>query len=486
MKCPIHLNLRTVELTSLGDVWGLLDPLNLSAFSARINQTMDEILCDTPKICNDAGCPCTLMQFHYGPGLFKCPVLGCAAFRQGFASKKARNSHATQHERSWRCAIPACYYATTGFLSKKMRDEHFDSDHRPQTQSTGRLLGTDLPAEGSVLADLIWSNDEEAVGDFLSRYKHSRRKHGYRPNDKDFWREIYIVAAQSASVNILNKLIEFNDDRMSSAGPDMVDAAFDGGDSDCIEWTIRAVIGRGGNDLIRRCIVRLLEHEEPETVICLAEDALKGVSSNESWRDQGLLSRDCLVATIGHPDREDNLIRLWKAVGRKVPRERHEHRYYSRLWEENKLARKRRSTKKDPATDAKVLQERRTVPTIDKSLKAVARITMSIPLARKILDNGVNVNGFWPSHPNRLTPLQAACRKSSASDKAPKFVHFLLHHGADPETFYENIHLRTPIKTHVRDEKVPQNLPQTLGMTWEELIQKVKDDREAGLPWEEV
>ncbi|KAK2612782.1 hypothetical protein QQS21_001234 [Conoideocrella luteorostrata] len=103
-------------------------------------------------------------------------------------------------------------------------------------------------------------------------------------------------------------------------------------------------------------------------------------------------------------------------------------------------------------------------------LHAVARTTLSIRFAQKILGYGVSVDNRKSSiYP---TPLQSAAKRSSA--ESAKFIEFLLHQGANPDTRSG----RYGKFKSVREEIGAQEIAKWLNVSWDDLIQKVKNERE--------
>lgn len=102
------------------------------------------------------------------------------------------------------------------------------------------------------------------------------------------------------------------------------------------------------------------------------------------------------------------------------------------------------------------------------TLNNIAQSTFSIRLARALFQYGVDMNQLTSNI--TLTPLQCAARHDCV--EAAEFMKFLLYQGANPD-----------ICDKIREESCVKNISTWLGITWDELIQKVKEDREKGVQW---
>jgi ankyrin repeat protein len=89
-------------------------------------------------------------------------------------------------------------------------------------------------------------------------------------------------------------------------------------------------------------------------------------------------------------------------------------------------------------------------------------------LAKYFVDHGAEVD-FRRSH-LYLTALHHAARQNSAA--AAEMMKYLLLQGANPELMAGRARLR------IRDEKGAKGIAQWLGMSWDELVAKAKEERE--------
>lgn len=67
----------------------------------------------------------------YGPLLFKCPIVQCPSFQQGFATQSARDNHYQVHEPPFKCPHKGCEYSILGFLAELTLKTHLRLCHDP-------------------------------------------------------------------------------------------------------------------------------------------------------------------------------------------------------------------------------------------------------------------------------------------------------------------------------------------------------------------
>lgn len=102
------------------------------------------------------------------------------------------------------------------------------------------------------------------------------------------------------------------------------------------------------------------------------------------------------------------------------------------------------------------------------ALVNVASTTCSIKLAEFLIKGGVKVD--HRRSPLYLTPLHHAARQTTVG--AAEMMKFLLFSGADPEAKASRANLR------IQDEKGAKGISKWLGMSWEELVTKAKEERQ--------
>ena len=105
---------------------------------------------------------------------------------------------------------------------------------------------------------------------------------------------------------------------------------------------------------------------------------------------------------------------------------------------------------------------------LSSAVANVASSTCSVKLAKYFVDHGAEVD--FRRSPAYHTALHHAARQNSAA--AAEMMKYLLLQGANPEVTGGRAHLR------VRDEKGAKGIAQWLGMSWDELIAKTKEERE--------
>lgn len=117
--------------------WTKFDPTTLSVSSTRIHHLLDRTIATAthePKL-----------QFHYGPGLYKCDYILCTSNRLGFTTTSARDAHVVRHERPLKCSKADCEFAIIGFTSEKNRDDHCGSLHPELSADNTVTLGIAIP-----------------------------------------------------------------------------------------------------------------------------------------------------------------------------------------------------------------------------------------------------------------------------------------------------------------------------------------------------
>ena len=70
-----------------------------------------------------------LLTDSYGAFLFKCPILKCPSFQQGFATQSARDHHYKVHEPPFVCPHQGCEYEILGFLAETTLKTHLRLCH---------------------------------------------------------------------------------------------------------------------------------------------------------------------------------------------------------------------------------------------------------------------------------------------------------------------------------------------------------------------
>ena len=149
-------------------------------------------------------------------------------------------------------------------------------------------------------------------------------------------------------------------------------------------------------------------------------------------------SRDVLSAVVGAPYKEQTVLRQWKQ--RNI---------------------------------AKTLRQKPEY--LGNTLINVAKFCCSIPLARYLIEAGARVD--YRKNERQLTALHQAARNSSV--EAAELTRFLLQCGADPDGFTtRGINSRDTRRQYIRDEKGAKELSKWLGVSWDELVAQIKQERQ--------
>jgi hypothetical protein len=106
-------------------------------------------------------------------------------------------------------------------------------------------------------------------------------------------------------------------------------------------------------------------------------------------------------------------------------------------------------------------------------LRNVAETTCSITLAGQLIAYGASADAR--NEGSFVTPLRRAARQSSAN--SAQLIKFLLYHGANPKP--SKARFAKPIE----QEKGALEISKWLGLSWNELIEKVEADKEKGIGW---
>jgi hypothetical protein len=412
---------RSIQLTSTDTSWINLDPLTISASSVRIYQRFSDLLCRNNKHEN---CHCEVIRWHYGQRPFKCGFLSCPFRRHGFESRSLRKSHITHHDRPWKCSIQDCEYAEGGFHSRKMRDNHY-LDHI--ASGPQEIPHAEIPEADEIqplLFDLVKADKVDVVRNLQDQ-----------------------ISALPTSIR--NALEECAASFGSAAMIDLIQP-FHGGEFPYS--SLRSSIRAANIDAFKHLLSRSKDIEctfGDVTYSFILSDVL--VSDSEEFFEEWeryidvefksvkkskpvpfgeRYSRPYVIrATAGHPGRENLLISIWektlvlKSFGRAY---------------------------------------------LGSAVVNVAATTCSVRLAKYFVDYGAEVD--FRRSALYLTALHHAARQNSAA--AAEMMKYLLLQGADPELMAGRAHLR------IRDEKGAKGIAQWLGMSWDELVTKTKEERE--------
>ncbi|KAK1952075.1 hypothetical protein LY78DRAFT_708336 [Colletotrichum sublineola] len=394
--------------------WIHLDPLTNSFISIRIYNHLDQILCPTAR--HERDCVCATIYQHYGPRTFKCGFLRCYSHRHGFEARSTRNSHETHHEQPWKCDVPGCEYSSTGFLTRRWRDYHLQSNHQPDEHTNSAALGD--PDEDEIqplLFDLVPANNVEAVRALLPRFKKLPRT---------VKRELITQIAKSGSPSMLTLIMA---NPWSHRSNDVIFNA-----SLCI-----AAIEGGNVDMSRWLAAKAQIH-----------------ASSQDRKDWFLIDRYIGIVIAVMSSESKDMYEIWKTAivflfskGIQDHMSEREHTLLS-FWREIEIL------------------ENLDSEDLTNGLVTVASTTCSITLARALLEAGAQVN--WRLNDNYVTPLQCAARKTT--EEAARLMELLLYHGADPTISFK--------RRKLEGEEGVLQISRWLGISWGELVEKTRSNRE--------
>lgn len=73
---------------------------------------------------------CALFTQAYGESLFKCPIIECSGFLDGFKTRDLREKHLVSHQSSFECTFEGCESSTFGFSTLHALAKHM-KEHGP-------------------------------------------------------------------------------------------------------------------------------------------------------------------------------------------------------------------------------------------------------------------------------------------------------------------------------------------------------------------
>ena len=366
-----------------------------------------------------------------------------------------RRSHVKHHDRPWKCNVDGCEYSETGFLSRRMRDAHLDQfhteDQKQQPLQETRTQNLDQNEIQPLLFDLVRADRTMEVKQLLDHFK------AMKGSEQG---SLLQLAARSASEVMLGMLY----DAQTAVWSNIVDLecqylsllhfAILSKNPDAVRWILERLDTCFGAVSYYPCsslhnmlgphrtdwsiILQLvLESDSEELFQCLIGQFAKEFTAKRQHQSTSPVARALvnavMKATDRQPERERRLLLLWDKI------------------------RQTFSTKN-----------------CGQALRCVAETCYSIPLAKALLRYGADINFTGVNTDTYRTPILCALRRSSP--EAAEFARFLLYMGADPD--------RTARKSAFKSagaEPGGREIYKWLGITWDELVAKVKADREAGI-----
>ncbi|KAL6796983.1 hypothetical protein J3E68DRAFT_450030 [Trichoderma sp. SZMC 28012] len=365
---------------------------------------------------------CSILERHYGKRLYKCGFFSCPFHRYG-------------HELlPWKCDFPTCNYSETGFLSTAMRDRHLDL-HQAEAHeelSNKEALFIDLGSDelAPLLFDLICIDDLESV-EKLSPFFHRLK------DDDSNYIELLRILGHSGSAAMTKLIYErgIREQLSYESWYELLLACVDGQNVESLTVVLSSNDDQFAKEFqhthwhnCQKLLGRSIATGSME-VIQTIENFVKEAFTEAKWPLQmSYLHRNTIKATARCLDREEYLIKAWSTHG------------IANL----------------PPAD------------LARALRDIAQTTYSIRLASVLLQYGIDVDE--KRYDGVLTPLHWAARHDCA--EAAYFIKFLLYQGADLNICHQ-----------IREEKCSKNIFKWLGVAWDELVEKVKEDRARGIQW---
>ncbi|KAK0630428.1 hypothetical protein B0T17DRAFT_607368 [Bombardia bombarda] len=426
------------------DKWVNLDPLTTSQVSISIYTNFEQILCETEA--HSVDCHCSRLKLSYGPRMFKCPFLDCFRCRHGFPTRSARDSHIKYHDIPWICSFPGCDYERIGFLSKRMRDDHFKRFHKEQNKPTytqPKSANPDPDEIQPLLFDVIASNNVQELKALLPRCKHI---------DWTVQVEMLKVCASSGSAEMMGIIWPISVETRNillgmEIGFDVLESCLRSRNMEVLRWYCK----ERQDDLLvsplagfrnlystegkfKRHIRLLLTILELDSEL---EDVFQECGSilARAIHPTAMLDRGVIKAAGIWSEREKFLASLWSA--------RNNLRAY-----EFQLCIKA------------------------KWVLGCTALAGSIFLVKALLGYGVSADDMRPN--NTYTPLRILLLEPP-SQKNANMARFLLYRGADP------LGKKSKNMPEIENLDGARGIREWLGLSWNELVQKVELDRKNGV-----
>ncbi|KAM3074006.1 hypothetical protein ACMFMG_008622 [Clarireedia jacksonii] len=412
-----------------------LDPLTITQTSVLIENATNDSFCRNQSTHADT-CYCDQIRECHGGRPFRCRFSYCHFRRQGFAHRSDLNTHERYHERPWKCDISTCEYANGGFLSRKMRDEHFAMSHQAKTSSTALQLSKTNPRDLKlILIDLILNADVDTVESVKSGAKKADIAGLPELSMEVIFREI---AARGSlyQLRLLKELYYPNINHLRAG----INSALKAKNEECFEALLNSFVKAETPSPHRLSLLSEFFHE------VLSSDSIEAYSIYEKY------AREDIDARIAEGKSKERIVSLF--IRKKV------------------LS----TTTGNPQREQLLLNfinENNIIEAVSKrglggALTHVAQSCCSVRLATCLIEAGADVDHRFSDI--YLTPLHHAARNTSA--EAAELMKFLLLRGADPQK------LSARSKLQIRDEKGAKGISKWFGVSWDELVEQTKKERE--------
>lgn len=390
--------------------------------------------------------------------------------RQGFGTRSLQRSHMVNHGLPWRCDVAGCEYSETGFLSQRMQREHLDSFH---TEGQSHLPVSHLDATEnndqeditSILFDLVKADRGTEVKALLHHFKALKTptqiqmlqfaakssstsamrilfNHWYGKNKRDAL-GVLVSAIQGKNLEAVEWLLRNTDTRLKgeTSYPEYRDISKFTGTPELYSWTSRDAWSNILASVLESDCETLFQTLLPEFVVEFLTERNGANLEPPSSRSTLARSMSLVVikATSRQPEREERLIMIWERISKNVTSKNFER-------------------------------------TLRQALGYVVGLCCSVPMAKALLSYGAPVNYTTNNQSigSFRTPLHKTLRKSRP--ETAEMARFLLYRGANPDFRA----LRCNVEL-IKDEIGAREISKWLGMTWDELVAKVKADLEAGI-----
>ena len=299
-----------------------------------------------------------------------------------------------------------------------MRDDHYRDHIVSGPQEIPHAENLEPDEIQPLLFDLVRAGKTEAVRNLLRQFEALPRE------IKEAIRE---CAASFGSTAIIDLIDPFNKDHFPMT---TLQSSIRAGKIDLFNHVLSRSKNCGkASCLYSQTIVKEVLRSDSEEAFESLVSYLQNTGLNKFFHEI-VTSAEVIRATAGHPERENLLIVIWEKTG--VP----------------KLGDRILST----------------------AVINVASTTRSVKLAEYLVGHGAKVDIPRSKLNRSVTALQHAARQDSAA--AAEIMKYLLLQGADPELKAGRSRLR------IRDEKGAKGIAKWLGMSWDELVAKTKEERE--------
>ena len=313
-------------------------------------------------------------------------------------------------------------YAEGGFLSRKMRDDHHREHIATGPQKVSHAENPEPDEVQPLLFDLVRADKVEVVRNLLPQFE---------ALPKVIQKAIRECAGSFGSAAMIDLIEPFTKNNFPSH---TLRSSIQAGNIDLFKHVLSRSNSYVGSSLsyhkhtVFQELLRSDSEEALEFFLSHIDPDLNTRKDTSFYAHEEVIGIPTIEATAGDPARENLLITIWDKA--RVPK----------------------------SGDR----------TLGIALRNVAASTCSVKLAEYLVGHGAKVN--FSRSKSYTTVLQKAARQSSAA--AAEMMKYLLLQGADPELKGE----RSPLS--IRDEKGAKGIATWLGMSWDELLAKTKEERE--------